>query len=1013
MFLSDVSIKRPVFATMMIAALVVFGIVSFPRMGVDLFPKVDFPIVTITAKLPGASPEIMELEVTDLIEEAVNTLNGVKNVTSASLESISQVFVEFVLEKDIEVAAQDVRDKIATIRSKLPKDIESPIVEKLDPNSTPILWVSVSGNKPIRELTKYADKVLKERIQKIPGVGSVELTGKRDREVKIWLDARKLDAYHITASDVTSALKLENVEIPGGRIENEKREVIVKTKGEFQEISEFNNLIISHRKGAFIRLKDIGWAEDGLEDQRSIARFNGKTAVGLQVRRQSGTNTLEVANSVKHELDIFKKDKPAGINIDIAFDQSTFIKESIDDVSRHIILGGILAVIIIFFFLRSFTSTIISAIAIPASVIATFAIMYLFGFTRNNMTMLALSLSVGMLIDDAIVVLENIFRHMEEGMKPTEAAHFATSEIGLAVMATTMSIVAVFIPVAFMSGIVGRFFYEFGVTVSTAVLISLLVSFTLTPMLCSRYLKVKEKHGKLYRWIESFLKGIDSIYRIILGLALRHRIITITAAIAIFIISLKMAGFLGTEFFPPQDMGRFVVRVETKIGTSIDESDRALMKVEKIVANLPEVESVFSALGLGVREEINKAMLYVNLKDKDERKKSQQYIMTFLRSNLRDIAGVKITVEDMSVVSAGRTNAPLQLAIKGNEIDKMAQISSVIISKLKKIPGFVDVDSDLELGKPEVRVYIDRAKASDLGVNAAAIAATLNTLVGSEVATKFKSEGERFDVRVRLKPDDRGKPQDISYLMVGSRNGNLIRLSNVVKIDEGSGPTLINRRDRQRIVTVLSNLDKKPLGDAVKDVNQIIGNVIPPGYSTKYVGMADIMKESFQNIFFALFLAVIIIYMVLASQFESFIHPFTIMLSLPFSLVGALGALLIAGKTINIISLIGIIMLMGLVTKNAILLVDYTNTLRSRGIERNEAILKAGPVRLRPILMTTSAMVMGMLPVALGLGSGAEQRAPMAVCVIGGLITSMFLTLVIVPVVYTLLDDLQARLKTK
>lgn len=1021
MWLADTSIKRPVFATMVIAALVIFGIVSYPGIGVDLFPKVDFPMVNITTTLRGASPEIMDIDVTDKIEEAVNTINGVKTIASTSTEGVSSVFVEFVLERDIDLAVQDVREKISTIRSKLPRDINEPIIEKVDPDATPVLWLALTGEKSPRELSTYADEVLKEQLQKVNGVGAIRLAGLRLRQVRVWLDTNRLRAYQITAHDVMRALQRENVELPSGRIESDTKEYSVKVKGEFLKVQDFNDLIVGYSKGAPIRLTDVGRAEDGMEEKRSIARFNGLPAVGLGVQKQSGTNTVEVIERVKKEIEAIRKTLPAGMNLEISFDQSTFIKISINEVQKHLIYGGFFAALAVLLFLKSARITLISALAIPTSIIATLAIMKLFNFTFNNMTMLALSLSVGILIDDAIIVIENIHRHIEEGMSPREAASFATSEIALAVMATTMAIVAIFLPVAFMKGIIGKFFLQFAITVVFAVIISLFVSFTLTPMMASRYLKsresgVRSQESKLSNAFEKAYKKTEELYRGLLKIALNHRIKVLVIAAGIFVFSLFITSFLGKEFIPPEDQSRFIVRLQSPVDYSVNEVDRMFKQAEDYIKSLPEVTTVFYAQGFGLTREVNKAAMFIGLKPKAERGKSQEQVKAEVRKKLKLIPGLKASAEDVSLIGGGQRMVPIQYSIRGRDLSELETYTRQVVNEFSKLPGIVDIDTSLETGKPEVRVFIDRDKASDLGVDIATIAESVNFLIGGEVdVTKFKDEakGRRYDVRARLTLEDRMNPGDIGRLSVRSKDGRLVELSNIVKIQEAGGPSIINRVDRQRAITLFANLEGKPLGQAKAELDAISAKVLPADYSVSYKGMADMMGESFQYLMFALVLGIILAYMILASQFESFIHPFTVLLSLPLSFIGAFGALLITGKTLNIFSFIGLILLMGLVKKNAILLVDYTNTLRARGMERREAILHAGPVRLRPILMTTFAMVFGMMPIAIGIGEGAETRAPMSIATIGGLLTSLFLTLVVVPVAYDLFDDLQGRMKRK
>ena len=1019
MWLADTSIRRPVFATMVILGLVILGVVSYPRIGVDLFPKVEFPIVNISTTLKGASPEVVDIDLTDKVEEAVNTINGVKTITSTSTEGRSTVIVEFNLERDIDLAVQDVREKIAAIRNRLPEDIDEPVIEKVDPDANPVIWIALTGERSIRELSTYADEILKEQLQRINGVGAIRIAGLRLREVRVWLDRDKLSAYRISAHDVLIALQRENIELPGGRIEGEFKEYLIKVKGEFTNVQEFNDLIVGFYNGTAIRLKDVGRAEDGMAEKRSVTRFNRVPSIGLGIQKQSGTNTLEVTDRIKKEIENIRKSLPAGMKLEISFDQSHFIKRSIEEVQFHLLYGGFFASIAVLLFLRSIRVTIISAIAIPTSIISTFAIMNVFGFTFNNMTMLGLSLSVGILIDDAIIVIENIQRHIEKGMGIKEAASFATSEIGLAVMATTLAIVVIFLPVAFMKGIIGMFFFQFALTVVFAILVSLFVSFTLTPMLSSKFLKVHTsshtstsvfKH--LSDWLEKQYKKVEESYRRLLSIAIEHRAIVIVSAVIIFILSLYITKFLGKEFLPSEDQSRFVARLEAPKDYSIDQIEGMFKKAEEIVLATPEIMTIF--YGQGTFGEVHKGTMFIGLKPKSERTRSQQEIMADMRKQFRQIPGLKGTAEDVSLVGGGQRMVPIQYSIRGRNLEELNGYSKQIVSEFSKLSGIVDVDTSLEAGKSEVKVYIDRNKAADLGVDIATVAETINFLIGGEVdITRFKDEarGRRYDVKMRLNPENRKDPDDIGRLFVRSKDGRMIELSNIVEIKEGGGPSVINRVDRQRAITLFANLEGKPLGQAKEELDNIAVKILPPDYTGSHKGMADMMGESFGYLMFALILGVILAYMVLASQFESFIHPITVLLSMPFSFIGAFAALLITGMTLNIFSFIGLILLMGLVKKNAILLVDYTNTLRAKGMERKEAILTAGPVRLRPILMTTFAMVFGMMPIALGIGEGSETRAPMAIATIGGLLTSLFLTLVVIPVVYDVFDDLWGRFK--
>ena len=1012
MKLPEISIKRPVFMTMVAIALMVFGAIAYPRLSLDLFPKVDFPVVNITTKLVGASPEVMETDVTDVIEEAVNTISGVKTLTSRSMEEYSIVTVEFFLERNLEQAAQDVRDKIGAVRNRLPQDADPPIIEKISPEDQPIIWIAVSGSQSIKELTHYADKVLKRNLEKVPGVGSVSISGGRDRQVRIWLDLKKMKSLAIVTSDVKNALAAEHAEIPGGRIENNRMEYVVKTKGEFTTPEAFNDLVVTYRHGRLIRLKDIGYAEDGLDEERSITRFNGIPAVGLSIKRQSGENTVAVSERIKSLVAAMSP--PAGMHLDVTFDQSRYIRRSIEDVQVALWLGAILAILIIFFFLRSIRSTLISAVALPTSVIASFAFIKAFGFTLNMMTMLGLSISIGILIDDAIVVLENIYRRMEEGEPPMQASREGASEIGLAVMATTLSIVAVFVPVAFMKGIVGKFFFEFGITVTVAVLISLFVSLTLTPMLTSRFLTHTQKHGRVFDFLERGFNRLNDLYRLLLSAALRNRWKVVLVAVLSMVAGFVLFLIIGKEFLPAEDQGRYMVRLKTPVEYALPRADQVMRKIDEELRQRPEVLSTFYVTGSDFASDVNKSRIFVNLKERKERTIDQIRSMEQVRDMISPSRELKTSIEQIAMVGGGMRAVPIQVMIEGRRLKDVQDRAVAISNAYAKIPGIVDVDMDIEPGKPEVRVRIDREQAANYGVSTRAIGGVVSTLIGGEIIGKYKDpeEGERYDIKARLVSQERDKPADIEGLRVRSVTGEAVELNQVTNIERGAGPTVITRLNRQPASAIFANiLRDKPMGEAIDDVENIIKKNIRPEESFRHLGMGDAMLDAFRNIAFALILAVIMVYMILASQFESFVHPFTIMFSLPVSFIGAMGLLLVTGERINIFSLIGIIMLMGLVTKNAILLVDYTNTLRARGMGREEALLKAGPIRLRPILMTTAAMVFGMLPTALKIGEGAESRAPMAIAVIGGLITSTLLTLVVIPVVYTLIDDIEARFK--
>ena len=1014
MKLADTCIKRPVFTSVLIAVLMVFGITAYFRIGVDLMPDVEFPFVTITAIYPGADPETMESKIVDKIEETVNQVNGIDMMRSTSMENLGFIIIQFELEVDADKALQDVRDKVAAVTKELPADLEPPIIQQFDINAQPIFAVAVSGPREVKELTRLAEDVVKQRIQTLRGVGGVDVVGGQEREFKVWVNTEKIEAHGLDVSNVVTALKMQNVEIPGGRIDMGDREFAVKTKGQVHSAEQLASIFITSFDGASIRIGDVAVVEDGQVEKRSHSAIDDQSAVALLIRKQSGANTVEVAQLVEETLEELREQMPEGVKISVPSDESEFIVESIDGVKEDLLLGGFLAIFIILFFLRDWRATFISALALPTSVIATFAFIKVAGFTFNVLSMLALSLSIGMLIDDAIVVIENIYRHIEMGKPARQAASEAVDEIGLAVLATTLCIVAVFVPVATMKGMIGRMFLQFGLTVAFAVLISLFVAFTLTPMLSSRMLKLETGKKKFFisRGIGAFLGGLDRAYRVLLGAALRQRFITLLIAVGIFIASVAMLTYVPTEFFPPQDRGSLKVWVEMPAGTSLDATRRYTEDIAEEIGSVPGVDFTFTTIGGGMQPEVNKAEVLVSLVETDQRAFSQNEAIVYVRSLLAGRTDAKIAVEEAAGMgsSSGTRSAEVQYNLDGRDFDELNAAAEAMIAELKKRGGYVDLDTTYRGGKPEVTVSIDRDRAADLGVPIAMIAMSIRTFFAGEKATDLVSEGTRYDVRVQLDKKHRSRLDDILRLKVRSTKGRLVAMSNLVSIDTGSGPAKIERHNRMRNVTLLSGLDGKPLGTAVKEIDEIAEKKLGASVRGGWTGMAEIMQESFAELLSALLLAIIIVYLILAAQFESFLHPFTIMLSLPLSLIGAVAGLLVSGYSLNIMTFIGVIMLMGLVTKNAILLVDYTNRMRKEGKQREEALLIAGPVRLRPIIMTTAAMVFGMIPVALALSAGGEMRAPMAVAVIGGLITSMLLTLVVVPVAYSVLDSTKERL---
>jgi HAE1 family hydrophobic/amphiphilic exporter-1 len=1019
MFLSDLSIKQPVFATMMMLALAVLGLVSYTQLKVDQFPDVEFPVVTVTTVYPGASPESVEREVTKKIEEAINTVEGIKHVESTSQEGVSNIVVFFRLEVSTQVAAQDIRGKVAAVRGELPREIEEPIVQRIDPAAMPIISVAVNapGLAP-QAATSLADKLIKRRLETVPGVGAVNLVGESTREIQVIVDRARLEAYHVSLAEVVGALGRENVDAPAGTADRGATEALVRVAARGRSADDIAAIPVKHTKGSTLFVRDLAQVVDGVEQPKNLALLDETPALALDVQKQSGANTVAVSDGVKAAVAKLAAELPPGVSLQVVRDDSQFIRDSIHDVNTTILIGGILTVLIVFVFLNSWRSTVITGLTLPISVIAAFTVMRAFGFTLNILTLMGLSLAIGMLIDDAIVVRENIVRHMQRGKDHFQAARDGTAEIGLAVMATTFTIVAVFIPVAFMGGMVGRFFYEFGIVVAAAVLVSLFVSFTLDPMLSSRWYDPateKDQHeGRLGHVLARFNHRFDDLhvgYERLLAWALRHRLAVMGLATVAFFGALPIMGLLGGDFMPDFNRGEYQVVFKATPGATLRETGERAREMVRRLKTLPDVEFTYTTLGEAGSQyrPVTEGSTYVKLKPATGKTFSQV---------LRDARGVIADVPGLTygLVEAGPFGQkPIQVSVKGAEVDQLDRLSRDLMQAMAKIPGIADVETSLEKSKPELRVRVDRARASDLGLNVGPIGTTLRAAVTGEVATVIEDDaGDSHDVRVRLRADQRRFADDLLQLTVPSDRDDpsgdkiLVQLREVARADPGVGPATIRRHDLQREVRVSANPDGRSLGEVSADIEAAVARLdLPPGYSVSFGGDAEELKDMFRNMFQTLFLAVVFIYLILASQFGSFTHPLAIMLSLPLSLVGVAVGLLLTGDSLNIMSMIGLIMLMGLVTKNAILLVDFANQARREGLSRDEALIRAGSTRLRPIVMTTLAMIFGMLPLAFAIGAGAEMRAPMARAVIGGLITSTLLTLIVVPVVYTYLDGLR------
>jgi HAE1 family hydrophobic/amphiphilic exporter-1 len=1023
--LAEICVRRPVFATMIIMTLMVLGAFSYNRLTIERFPRVEFPTITVTTRLAGAAPQEIETEITDKIEEAVNTISGIDELRSTSSEGVSLVFVTFVLERDLDEAAQDVRDKINRALPNLPDNIEQPTIEKLDPDATPIMTISIASNRSMREMTEYADKTLRRQIESVSGVGQVQIIGGRKRQINVYLDGDKLRAYNLTVAQVEQALRGQNLEVPGGRVEQTDRTLTLRTLGRVQSSADFNEIVVANRDGYPIKISDIGQSEDGVEDELSAGRLNDTPALLLEVRRQSGTNTVDIVNAVKARMAELKKGLPAGYSLDIVRDQSIFIIASFHTIREHLIIGSLLAAMVVLLFMQNIRATIIAAIAIPTSIISTFAAMDFAGITLNGPSMLGLTLSVGIVIDDAIVVLENIFRYIEEkGFKPFEAAIEATREIGLAVMATTLSLVVIFLPVGFMQSMPGRFFKSVALTMSFAILVSLLVSFTLTPMLSARLLKrLKRKSEEeppeggttsahAVEKSSFVMRFLDRWYTRALNFSLRHRILVVVVASLVVLSPLLFAKYIGFNFFPLDDQDEFEVSLRAPEGTSLQKTLEVSQQVASGIRGLKHISYTLTTIGEDQQRTQNLARIYVKLAPLAERPISQFEIMGQVREQVLPkfaTYNLRAIVSPVAAISGGggRFNADITYMLRGPNLEKLDQYSQHLLNKLKAMPGVVDADSSLIVGKPELRAAIDRQKSSDLGVNVADVAQSLRLLVGGDQVSTYNENGEQYEVHVRASEGFRVDPNGINKLNVPSQRLGSIGLDNIVTLREAAGPTQIERNGRQRQVMFTANL--KPdfsQSDTLALLNaEVKAMNLPPDYVAGVAGTSKELQRTLRGFLFAFLLSFIFMYIVLAAQFESFIHPVTVLLALPLSLPFAFISMLIAGQKFNMFSILGLLVLFGMVKKNSILQIDHANGLRAKGMERHEALVQSSRDRLRPILMTTIAFVAGMAPLAWSNGPGSGINRSTSVVVIGGQTLCLLLTLLVTPVAYSIFDD--------
>src|SRR3954452_20271025 len=1013
-WLAALCVKRPVFATVLILSLTVIGAFSFSRLGVDRFPKIDFPTITVTTIQPGAAPEQIETEITDKIEEGVNTISGINDLRSISSEGISQVIISFLLDKDTDTAAQEVRAKVNSALPQLPKTIQQPRVEKMDPDAAPVLSLALSAKQqPVKDITEYADKVLRRKIESVNGAGQVVILGGRHRQINVWLDADRLRGYNLTVTDVSRALQAQNIEIPGGRVDQGPQSVTLRTRGRVQTAAEFNDIVVREQNGHPIRIADVARVEDGEADPETVANVNGASTVLLQVRRQSGTNTVEVVKEVRAKVEELKAALPAGYSIRMVRDASDFIEASIHNVEEHLVVGSILGAIVVLLFLTNLRSTIIAAIAIPTSIIATFGLLWYMGFTLNLMTMLALTLSVGIVIDDAIVVLENIYRFIEERHEDQfQAAVEATQEIGLAVLATTLSLVAIFVPVGFMGGIVGRFMKSFGLTMAFAIMVSLLVSFTLTPMLSARWLKVA-KHGSDEHASKDskIFHAIDLVYTRMLEWAMAHRVIVSAVAVLVLLPSVPLFMMANKNFMPQDDASEFEVNLRAPEGTSLESTEVLTNRVASAMrARLPEVDYTLVTIAGDPAKTRNLGTIYVRLKPIESRSRDQFTIMDVIRKEILPAfsANIRTSVQEVAVIGGGGAqNAAIQFVINGPDLKKLEVLGNQLVDKIKVIPGVVDPDTSLNTGKPELSIRVDRPKAADLGVQISDAAEALRLLVGGDQVTTFNDAGEQYEVHLRARSENRSTQDAIAALTVPSTKLGSVTLENVADFEPGTSPTDINRQARQRQDTVFCNLLPTAAQGAVQaTMLSEFKNLNSSGeYRGVLAGRWRELGRAAQNFVTAFVLSLVFMYLILAAQFESWLHPITILLSLPLTLPFALLSIIVFRQSLNIFSALGLLVLFGVVKKNSILQIDHANQLKEKGLSTHDAVVQASRDRLRPILMTTFAFVAGMVPLIMSRGIGAGTNHAIGFVIFGGQSLALLLTLVVTPVAYSLFDD--------
>lgn len=1022
MSLAALSIRNPVFAWMMMFAFLVFGAISFNRLGVSQMPDVDFPVVTVSATLEGAAPEVMESDVADVLEDAVMAVEGIREVSSTSRQGEASISIEFDLSTDINQALQDVTARVSQSRSKLPRDMDAPIVSKSNPEDNPIMWIALTGTRSPQQLSEYAKNVLRDKFLTVPGIGEVRMGGYLQRNVRIWLDADALRQKGLGVDEVTQALQRQHVELPAGRLDAPNRVANVRIEGEALNLDQVRNLQVAERDGSPVYLKDVALIEDGFEDRTRVARSNGLPAQGMGIIKQRGHSAVEVADAVRKRVEEIRPELPDGMNLDVRVDNTRFVKQAIHDIEFDIALAVVLTAFVCWIFLGSLSSTFNVVLAIPVSVFGTFAFMYFAGFTLNTFTLLALALCIGIVVDDAIMVLENIYRHAENGEDKVTAARRGTEQITSAALAATLAIVAIFLPVAFMSGIIGKFFFQFGVVLSVAVLISLLEALTLAPARCSQFLRVGSRNNILERAVGAAFDALARFYSRGLRTALRWRVTVLVLAALIFAVSVAVPfqdlgtrlanvpvlnripwpGEVKREMMPSVDQGFFMVRFTTPIGSSIDYTDQVMAKLEEILSSDPAIKGHLAIAGTG---EQNSGIMFVTMAERQERD-AQKDVMNRLRGKLNVVPGTRVALQDLSNAGFSPSRGmPIEFTVRGPDWEKLAESAEQMMAGMRQSGTMVDIDTDYRVGLPEVQIVPDRTRALANNVDVQTMASAVNALVGGQRVGKYKENGRRYDVRMRLLKEDRQRPEDIGNLYVRNRAGRLVPLSEITKISVVPSLQSITRIQRERAIKIFANPAPGASQAEALQVVEKLGKQLPEGYRAILSGSSQTFRETFSSLMFAMIMGLVAAYMVLGSQFNSFVHPVSILMALPFSISGALLALWLAGMSLNLYSAIGIILLLGIVKKNSILLVDYTNQLREQGLACDDALREACPVRLRPILMTTFAMVAGAIPGAIATGPGAELRQPMFLCIIGGLLVSTVLTLVVVPCFYSLVDQ--------